>query len=394
MIRRPPKRIGGTIGQEIDALWGALARVQVQSTPGVAVDQTTRGTVVRPRSDTRAVEEAAPCGAFFKITNAGPGHIFGASVREADGTEPPIVVSGTCGTGNKMLSPYNRILPNGLDRTPVFDAEEYDLLWELPTTTAAGYSGQWPAIGSIVFAVKTSFDDCLTGYTTDWEPIRGAKIAWRVISEAPQFTPPPPPGSVAISYAGPIGQEFKLGQTAFLSASIDTTMTSGAAGPVHFIAKGGKNATGGRIISVGPWDVITDFQEDMEYGVDVIAYNPDGVTIGDTDSIGFEVLVPDVAPIVTSASVDINPVNEGSWTNLTIGVSGGFPDTMEITMPDGVSFYSGAVNYGGSGSITEQLRRLSYIGANGEWTIKLANSYGESTGTVFISIIPYGDGVP
>ena len=68
MIQRPQKRIGGSIGLEIDAIWQAMARLEVRGAEGVDVDQTTSGTVVRARA-----ENAAGFAALFSVTVAPTG---------------------------------------------------------------------------------------------------------------------------------------------------------------------------------------------------------------------------------------------------------------------------------------------------------------------------------
>ena len=50
MIQRPQKRIGGSIGLEIDAIWQAMARLEVTGDEGFLVDHTTRGAQVRTRA--------------------------------------------------------------------------------------------------------------------------------------------------------------------------------------------------------------------------------------------------------------------------------------------------------------------------------------------------------
>jgi len=65
MIQRPQKRIGGSIGLEIDAIWQAMARLEVTGDEGFLVDRTTRGAQVR----TRAVTDG-DFAALFSVTVA------------------------------------------------------------------------------------------------------------------------------------------------------------------------------------------------------------------------------------------------------------------------------------------------------------------------------------
>ena len=382
MIRRPTKRFGGALQEEFDKLWDAIVSAQVVSAPGYQLDKTTQGTVLRPAKTSVAREE--PAGAFFKVTNAGAGGVFNVRPLDADGSPPPYVVTGGWGAGNKMLSPYSRVDPKGINETPAFDNQEHILLWELPSTAM----GAWPTVGTVVFAVKTSFNNCFTGYTQDGKPIYGVKTVWRVISTtaAPIVIET---GSVAITLVWPLHAAFVLGDPVILSADLDTSATYGAHGEVHFIAKGGPNSPAGRIImaDANTSSVMTTMEADMEFGVTVIAHNSNG-TVGDTDDIGFYIDPSQPPPVVTSVSFSPTSIIEGGWTDLTISYTG-FPHEMEIKDASGNVRYSGDAGYDGTGVVTQQQLRIPYVGGNGTWTVKLTNPSGESSGTASLDVTPY-----
>jgi hypothetical protein len=71
MIRRPPKRIGGAIGAEFDALWGAVEGAQVLNSPDVVVEQTTRGTRVKRKGPASPEEFEARAEYGFEIGHWG-----------------------------------------------------------------------------------------------------------------------------------------------------------------------------------------------------------------------------------------------------------------------------------------------------------------------------------
>ncbi len=104
MIRRPPRKIGGSIGQEIDAIWEALARVAPVEGDGVQIDHTTRGAVVRaivPPTE-------APARVFQITYPLAPGIARGVPIRSV-GFSPGPLFSGTPdGTAAEVILLLNR----------------------------------------------------------------------------------------------------------------------------------------------------------------------------------------------------------------------------------------------------------------------------------------------
>lgn len=109
MIQRPQKRIGGSIGLEIDAIWQAMARLEVRGAEGVDVDQTTSGTVVRARRESdagfemgffRAVSESIP--ATFDLFIAE--RILIAEDENGFGLYSPTSEFVVCGGGRHRLA--------------------------------------------------------------------------------------------------------------------------------------------------------------------------------------------------------------------------------------------------------------------------------------------------
>ena len=189
MIQRPQKRIGGSIGLEIDAIWQAMARLEVRGAEGVDVDQTTRGTVVRVALETVATE--MPDGAFFKITSVGIGAAFNAIEADSAGNASSFIMSGLWGSGRMMESPTTRLPPLGLSYDATYGTDEHELVWDFATAGATGYTKAIPNTGDVVFAVRSALEKNFTGHDASGSPNVANKIYWYVLTPAVPVPPPP-----------------------------------------------------------------------------------------------------------------------------------------------------------------------------------------------------------
>ena len=196
MIQRPQKRIGGSIGLEIDAIWQAMARLEVRGGGGLEVDQTTSGTVVRVALETVATE--LPAGAFFKITSVGLGAAFNAIEADSAGNPSSFIMSGLCGSGRMMESPTTRLPPLGLSYDATYGTDEHELVWDFATAGATGYTEAIPNTGDVVFAVRSALEKNFTGHNASGAAIVENKVFWYVLPTT-QAAPPPPQEHVFIS---------------------------------------------------------------------------------------------------------------------------------------------------------------------------------------------------
>lgn len=110
MIRRPPKRIGGAIGLEFDALWEAVASAGIVSGAGVEIDRTTRGTVVRPRRDEPEVRVA-----FFALDQDSASAGESAQCRRV--VSFSTIVGGAIGSGPTLADEAEDVLHMARPRT-------------------------------------------------------------------------------------------------------------------------------------------------------------------------------------------------------------------------------------------------------------------------------------
>ena len=196
MIHRPQKRIGGSIGLEIDAIWQAMARLEVRGGGGLEVDQTTSGTVVRVALETVATE--LPAGAFFKITSVGLGAAFNAIEADSAGNPSSFIMTGLCGSGRMMESPTTRLPPLGLSYDATYGTDEHELVWDFATAGATGYTEAIPNTGDVVFAVRSALEKNFTGHNASGAAIVENKVFWYVLPTT-QAAPPPPQEHVFIS---------------------------------------------------------------------------------------------------------------------------------------------------------------------------------------------------
>lgn len=126
MIQRPQKRIGGAIGLELDAIWQAMARLEVTGDDNLLVDRTSHGTQIRKREETDNAMAALFCvsvaplavGWPFKARRVVSGYQFtiphfNAGPLEVDPIEEDVhfaaFVSPMSGLGTigNVNSPYN-----------------------------------------------------------------------------------------------------------------------------------------------------------------------------------------------------------------------------------------------------------------------------------------------